>query len=124
MTLLAHILANAGDVMQIVSKTEVDENGQPKVLGEHHFSMESPNPIDPYCVFNSGELEEVTKETEPEAEEAGDITPFLGQWSLIIYDPDGEPCMDYRLTITQGGITVPWDYKKYPLTGVMSKGTK
>ena len=124
MTLLAHILANAGDVMQIVSKTEVDENGQPKVLGEHHFSMESPNPIDPYCVFNSGELEEVTKETEPEAEEAGDITPFLGQWSVIYYDPDGEPSMDYRLTITQGGITVPWDYKKYGLTGCDVKGNK
>lgn len=79
MTLLSHILVNAGDVMEIVSKTQTDENGQPKVLGQHHFSMESPSPSDPYCVFGPEDMEEEQEEKEEE-EEANGIEPFLGQY--------------------------------------------
>ena len=66
-TFLAHVLNNAGDVMQIVAKKE-KEGGEFKVLGEHHFSMETPDPVNPFCVFSRDELKEEKEQKEAEEE--------------------------------------------------------
>ena len=51
MTLLAHLTANAGDVLEVLSLTEKDSNNQPVILETRHFDMSSPNPDNPLCVF-------------------------------------------------------------------------
>ena len=66
-TFLAHVLNNAGDVMQIVAKKQ-KEGGELKVLGEHHFSMETPDPVNPFCVFSQDELEEEKEQEEAQEE--------------------------------------------------------
>ena len=51
MTMLAHLAVNAGDVMQVVSRTEKDENGEWKVLEEKQFSLFKPTASNPNCIF-------------------------------------------------------------------------
>ena len=51
MTLLAHMAVNAGDVMQVISRTEKDENGEWKVLEEKQFDLSKPSVKNPTCRF-------------------------------------------------------------------------
>ena len=51
MTMLAHLAVNAGDVMQVVSRTEKDESGEWKVLEEKQFSLFKPTASNPSCIF-------------------------------------------------------------------------
>ncbi len=61
-TLLAHAMYNAGDVIQVVSKTKTDEYYRPLVLEEKQFSLETPTPAKPFCGMKGQGPMEVTLE--------------------------------------------------------------
>ena len=69
MTLLAHMAVNAGDVLQVISRTEKDENGEWKVLEEKQFDLSKPSVKNPTCRFTG------QGPVDPQA-----LDWFLGDW--------------------------------------------
>lgn len=56
--------------------------------------------------------------------ENSDITSFLGQWSSILYDYEGKPDADWRITIKKDSVDLPGQYKNNPIRSYVVEGNK